>query len=152
MVVVAETLSGQGRTPRERMLRTNGDDITLPVKQSRRQIRHRKLRDGDRQIDLSTSQGVAEALDDRRRNGQSDVARFAPQYLYERHEKSVLYVVVARNPKRSLSAGWIEYAACDETLAVGEQLLQRSGQRLCPRCRQHAALSAYEQRVAQEVA
>jgi hypothetical protein len=80
------------------------------------------------------------------------MSRFAPQHLYERHEKSVLYVVVARNPKRSLSAGWIEYAACDETLAVGEQLLQRNGQRLCPRCRQQAALSAYEQGVAQEVA
>src|SRR6516162_9564236 len=56
--------------------------------------------------------------------------------------------VVARNPKRSLSAGWIEFAACDKTLAVGEQLLQRNGQRLCPRCRQQAALSAYEQGVA----
>ena len=55
--------------------------------------------------------------------------RFAPQHLYERHEKSVLYVVVARNAKRSLGAGWIEYAACDETLAVGEQLLQGNGQR-----------------------
>ena len=36
MIVIAEMLSGQDPTPRERMLRTNGDDIALPVKQSRR--------------------------------------------------------------------------------------------------------------------
>src|SRR4051794_38531098 len=37
-------------------------------------------------------------------------------------------------------------------LAGGEQLLQRNGQRLCPRSRQQAALSSYEQGVAKEVA
>jgi hypothetical protein len=54
--------------------------------------------------------------------------------------------------KGHLGVGRIEYVACDETLAVGEQLLQRNGQRLCTRSRQQAALSAYEQGVAQEVA
>ena len=52
----------------------------------------------------------------------------------------------------SLGVGRIEYVACDETLAVGEQLLQRNGQRLCTRSRQQAALSAYEQGIAKEVA
>jgi hypothetical protein len=81
-----------------------------------------------------------------------DLSRLAPQHLYERDEKSVLHVVVARDGKGHLGVGRIECVACDETLAVGEQLLQRNGQRLCTRSRQQAALSAYEQGIAKEVA
>src|SRR5262245_1898634 len=48
MIIVAKTLNGHGPTPREWMQGANGDDIALAVKQPRRQIRHRKLRNGDR--------------------------------------------------------------------------------------------------------
>ncbi len=95
MIIIAKTLDSHSRTPRKRMLRPNGDDVALSIKQPRRQIRHGKLRNCDRQIDLSACERVTKALYDRRRNGQLDMSRFAPKHFDERDEKSVLHVVVA---------------------------------------------------------
>ena len=50
------------------------------------------------------------------------------------------------------AAGRIEHVARDQTLAVGKQLLQRTGQCLGARSRQQTALGAYEQRIAEQVA
>jgi hypothetical protein len=88
------------------------------------------------------------ALDDRWRDGHRNLSGLAPQHLYERDEKSVLHVVVARDGKGHLGVSRIEYVACDETLAVGEQLLRRNGQRLRTPSRQQAALSAHKKGIA----
>src|SRR6476661_9456337 len=117
MIVVAKTLDGHGRTPCERMLRANGDDIVLAIKQPGTQIRHRKLWNGDCQVNLSTCQSLGEALDDRWRNSYSDMSRFVPQYLYERDEQSLLHVIFAGGAKGRLGAGRIEYVACQARLA-----------------------------------
>src|SRR6476660_4103662 len=103
MIVVAKTLDGHGRTPCERMLRANGDDIVLAIKQPGTQIRHRKLWNGDCQVNLSTCQSLGEALDDRWRNSYSDMSRFVPQYLYERDEQSLLHVIILEMLKVALA-------------------------------------------------
>jgi len=115
-------------------------------------VAHRKLSRSDRQVDLSACEGVAEALDNRWHDGQPDLSRLASERLYERGENGVLHIVVARDPEGDLGVDRIECIACDEMPAVIEQLFQWNGQRLRPRGCQQAALGAYEQGIAKQVA
>ena len=71
--------------------------------------------------------------------------------LHEGHEQSVLHVVVARDGKGHLGPCRLECLARNETPAVGEHLLQRYGEGLGTRRRQHAPLGAHEQGIAEEV-